>query len=389
MNIQKIRKDTPGTNHIKHFNSAGCSLATQSQIDIITNYLQEEAIVGGYLMQAKHQNEINQFYQRAAQLINAKPDEIAITGNASEAFNHVLYGIPFEKGEVIITSEIEYSNNFVNYINLKNTKGIEIEMIRNLPNGDFDLEALEKAIHPKVKLIAITHVPTSSGVVAPVKAIGEIAKAHNILYLVDSCQSIGQLPFDVEEIGCDFASATGRKYLRGPRGLGFLYVRNSALSQLVPKSLDNVTAHWKLDEKVDLDIKTKMFEHWEKSYAMVLGFSEAIRYLLDLGIENTWNRIVELSTYAREQLNSIPEVTVHDPGTNKCGIVTFNKKDIDPLTVQKYLMEKKINTSATLTFSSMTDLHHRGLENGAVRASIHYFNTREEIDALVEAIKEA
>jgi len=355
MNIQKIRKDTPGLDKVIHFNNAGCSLPVQSQLDAIYDYLREESMTGGYLMQSKHQQEINLFYQRAAQLINAQTDEIAITGNASEAFNHILYALPFEKGDVIITSEIEYSNNFINYIHLKNSRGIEIQMIRNLPNGDFDIMSLEKAISDKVKLIAVTHVPTSSGVVAAVAAIGAIAKKHDILYLVDACQSIGQLPFDVEEIGCDFASATARKYLRGPRGLGFLYVKKSAIHHLVPQSLDNVTAHWQLGEQVNIDRKVTMFEHWEKSYALVTGFSEALRYLLDLGVENTWERITELAQYTRQQLDSLPE---------------------------------KINTSVTLPFSSLTDLHYRGLENGAVRASIHYYNTKEEIDVLIKELKQ-
>lgn len=386
MNIQKIRKDTPGLQSLIHFNNAGCSLPVQSQLDIICNYLQEEAITGGYRLQAQHQEVINQFYQRAAQLINAKADEIAITGNASEAFNHILYSIPFEKGDVIITSEVEYSNNFINYINLKNSKGIEIVMLRNLANGDFDLAALEHAISDRVKLLAITHIPTSSGVVVPVEAIGAIAKKHNILYLVDACQSIGQIPFDVEKVGCDFASATARKYLRGPRGLGFLYVKKSVIPSLKPKSLDNVTAHWKIDQRVELEQKAIMFEHWEKSYALVEGFSEALRYLLDLGVAHTWARIQELSTYARQELGQVSGVRVLDQGTHKCGIVTFNKKGLDPLDIQKALQKQSINTSATLPFSSLTDLHYRGLDGGALRASIHYFNTKEEIEVLLKEI---
>jgi cysteine desulfurase / selenocysteine lyase len=386
MDIQKLRAETPGTKHIIHFNNAGSSLPTQSSLDKIMGYLEEEAIVGGYRINANYQEEVDTFYRRAGQLINASPDEIAITGSASESFNKVLYSIPFQKGDIILTSEIEYGNSFVNFINLKNTLGIEIQIIRNLPNGDFDLESLENAINEKVKLISVTHIPTSSGVVVPVAAIGKIANAHNILYLVDACQSIGQMPFDVERIGCDFVSATSRKYLRGPRGLGFLYIRKLVIGKLNPQTLDTVTANWKSEEIVELEKSTKMFENWEKSFALIMGLSEAIKYLLELGVENTWSRIQELASYTRQRLISVEGVEVHDPGSQKCGIVTFTKKGIDPISIQKILTSKNINTSVSLPFSSLTDMQNRGLES-VVRASVHYFNTKEEIDLLVGEVE--
>lgn len=388
MDIASLREDTPGLDSVIHFNNAGAALPVQSQLDVIVDYLQEEAMVGGYAQQAKNAERITQFYERAAQLINAKPEEIAITGNASEGFNHILYAIPFERGEVILTTGIEYGNNFVNYINLKNKYGIEIEVIPNLENGDIDLEAFADAIHDKVRLIAVTHIPTSSGIISPVEAIGKLAKEHGVLYLVDACQSIGQVPFDVEQVGCDFASVTSRKYLRGPRGLGFLYVKESTWELLQPKTFDTTTAHWQLDQRVELDRSARMFEHWEKSYALVLGFSEALRYLLNLGVENTWARVQEIAGYARGRLAELEGVSLCDPGTQHSGIITFNIEGRTPQEVNQYLTTKGINTSVTLPFSSLTDLHGRGLLGGAVRASVHYYNTREEVDRLVELLRE-
>jgi len=385
MNIKQIRKDTPGVQHLIHFNNAGTSFPTQSTLDTSIDYLQREAIVGGYRMKDQSLDQVQDFYNRAAQLINASPDEIALSGSASEAFNKILFSIPFKKGDVIVTTELEYGNSFLNYIHLKNTKGIEIKIIKNLANGDFDLAAFKSAINDQVKLIAVAHIPTSSGAVMPVEAIGEIAKANNILYLVDACQSIGQMPFDVEKVGCDFASATSGKYLRGPRGLGFLYVNKKVLPQLFPPNFDSVTAHWRSDQKVDLEKSALMFENWEKSYAMVFGLSEAIQYLLDLGIENTWARIQELAGYTRENLVAISGVEVHDYGTEKCGIVTFTKEGISPDKIRAALIEKNINVTLSLPFNSLTYMNNRGLD-AVVRASVHYFNTKEEIDKMLEIV---
>lgn len=385
MNITKLREDTPGCGSIMHFNNAGASLPTQSVLDAVINYLNEEARVGGYMMKGNSNDQIQMFYKRAAQLINANPDEIAITSNASESFNHILYSIPFEPGDEIITSEIEYGNSFVNYINLKNKKGVVLKVIPGLENGDFDLEAFEQAINPKTKLVAIAHIPTSSGAVLDIEAIGRITKKHGILYLVDACQSIGQLPFDVEKVACDFASTTSRKYQRGPRGLGFLYVRKSALAQLEPRILDTNTAHWKPNQEVLLERSIMMFEHWEKNYGLVLGYSEALRYLLELGVENTWKRIQYLADYTRKRLAEVPDVNVLDPGSKKCGIVTFNKKEIHATEVKARLLKSNINVSVSLPFSSLTDMQRRGVD-AAVRASVHYYNTEEEINKMVDQL---
>jgi selenocysteine lyase/cysteine desulfurase len=386
MNINSLRADTPGVEHVIHFNNAGAALPVQSQLDIITEYLNKEAIVGGYRHQAQNAERMAQFYKRAAQLIGAKPEEIAITGNASDGFNHILYSIPFEPGDVILTTGIEYGNNFVNYINLKNKYGVEIQVVPNLPTGAIDLKAFERMINSKVRLIAVTHIPTSSGIITPVADIGEIANRHNILYLVDACQSIGHVPFDVEKIGCHFASVTSRKYLRGPRGLGFLYVKENTWDLLQPKHFDTTSAHWRLDETVKLDRSARMFEHWEKSYALIMGFSEALRYLLALGSEATWARIQEVASYARDRLAELEGVSLCDPGTQHSGIITFNLRDKSPKVVNQYLLEQGINTSVTLPFSSLMDLHDRGLMDGAVRASVHYYNTEQEVDQLVDVL---
>lgn len=383
MNITQLRKDTPGTQHVTHFNNAGASLTTQPVLDAIQEFLQEEAITGGYRFMAQEAEAIQEFYVQAAKLINASPQEIALTQNASSSLSLALYAIPWQKGDVILTSEIEYGNNFLNYLKLKEEKGVEIRVFPLGKNGYFDLQNFEKYIDDKVKLIAITHIPTNSGMIAPVEAIGEIAKKHGILYMVDACQSIGHLPFDVEKIGCDFATATSRKYLRGPRGLGFLYVRASVIETLSPVFLEMLFADWQSDTEFQLNKSIKMFEVWEKPYSLMAGFTAAIKYANDLGMDNIWKRTKSLADYLRKQLQTIEGVTVQDIGENQCGIVTFTKSGISPEAMQQHLQSLNINISVSGRFSSVLDMDNRGL-SAVIRASVHYYNTKAEIDFLIE-----
>ena len=297
LDIEKLRADTPGTQAVIHFNNAGCSLPVKETIDIITEYLQLEATLGGYEVKNKYENIINDFYSEAAELINAGKDEIAIVSNASDGVNKILHSIQWKAGDVLLTTEVEYGNCYLNYLKLKEEKGIIVKIVPSDHDGNILLKKMEEMISSKVKLIAVTHIPTNSGLIMPAEKIGNIAKKHNILFLLDACQSVGHIPVDVKKIQCDFLSTTSRKYLRGPRGMGFIYARKEILEKLKPSTLDMVTAHWKDADNYALDCNIKIFEQWEKSYALLLGFSKALSYLNNLGVENTWKRIQYLSTY--------------------------------------------------------------------------------------------
>lgn len=387
LDIEKLRADTPGTQAVIHFNNAGCSLPVKETIDIITEYLQLEATLGGYEVKNKYENIINDFYSEAAELINAGKDEIAIVSNASDGVNKILHSIQWKAGDVLLTTEVEYGNCYLNYLKLKEEKGIIVKIVPSDHDGNILLKKMEEMISSKVKLIAVTHIPTNSGLIMPAEKIGNIAKKHNILFLLDACQSVGHIPVDVKKIQCDFLSTTSRKYLRGPRGMGFIYARKEILEKLKPSTLDMVTAHWQDADNYALDCNIKIFEQWEKSYALLLGFSKALSYLNNLGVENTWKRIQYLSTYLRSQLEQTGGIEVTDIGKEQCGIVTFSVAGIDSEKLVNALLKHGINLSTSLRFSTVLDMDKRGL-TGVCRASIHYFNTKEEIDILVEKVEQ-
>ena len=357
-------------------------------------------------------------YTALASLLNCHPDEIAVVTSATEAWQQVIYGLAagFSAGDVILTSLCEYGSNYISYLHLQKRNGIEIAVIPETKEGDLDLQALENLLRGttssaileegqpadaslghisssskprKIVLVTLNHVPTSSGRVYDVEGVGALTKHYNVPFLLDACQSVGQLPVDVAKIGCDFLSGTGRKYLRGPRGSGFLYCSRSALQILnfEPATLDNTGAGWTARDAYQLRPNAKRFERYEMSFAAKVGLGVAIQQCNEVGIEAIWERIQYLAIQLRNQLSQIPGITVQDKGAQLCGLVSFTKVGLIADHVQKELFKQGINTSVSRVLSSRLDFEDRGLQD-VVRASVHYYNTEEEIYRLIEVVKE-
>jgi selenocysteine lyase/cysteine desulfurase len=383
--LRRARQDTPGCERVLHFNNAGSSLMPQPVLDATIAHLQLEAQIGGYEAAASAHDKIEHVYDAAATLIGSARDEIAAVENATRAWDMAFYSIPFKAGDRILTAMAEYASNFIAYLQVAKKTGATIEVIPNDAHGQLSLDALRKTLDERVKLIAITHVPTNGGLVNPVAEVGKIAREHGILYLVDACQSVGQLPIDVNTIGCDMLSATGRKYLRGPRGTGFLYVRKSVLERLEPPLLDLHAATWITKDSYEIRPDARRFENWETNYAGKVGLGIAIDYALQWGIDTTWRRIKNLAYLLRSQLSPLPGVIVHDRGVTQCGIVTFSVEDKTPEEIKHALSQHTINVSITSRDSTLLDMQARGLDT-LVRASVHYYNTEEEVERFCQVV---
>ena len=314
--IQQLRAETRGTHNKIHFNNAGCSMATDVVVGTVVNYLNEEASFGGYETEAKYSEQLDKTYNSIARLINAEKDEVAIVENASTAWALAFNGIDFKPGDEIITCEMEYVTNLIGLVHVQKTQGVKVVLIPNDEHGNFSLQALEQAISPKTKLIAVTHIPSSAGGMIPIVEIGKIARKHNILYLVDACQSAGHVPLDVKEIGCDMLSVTGRKYLRAPRGTGFLFVRKPVQDKLKLIFMDGFSTKWISETDYKMRADARRFEMYEKNRALTLGLGKAIDYALNIGMDRIWLRIQYLANTLRQQLNQIEGITVHDLAAN-------------------------------------------------------------------------
>lgn len=385
-NIEKIREDTPGVRGMVHFNNAGASLSPKVVVEGVIEHLNLEAQIGGYEAAARKREQIDYFYDAAALFLNASVEEIAFAENATRGWDMVFYAIPFKKGDRILTCVSEYASNYIAYLQVAQQKGVIIEVIPNDSYGQIDVEALGKMVDERVKLISITHVPTNGGLINPAKEIGKIAREANVLYLLDACQSVGQMPIDVKEIGCDMLNATGRKYLRGPRGTGLLYVKNSIIEHLTPPFLDLHAAEWTAKDKFLIRKDAKRFENWERYIAGQIGLGVAIGYASELGIEKIWERIRDLSSALRSELKRIKNICVNDLGEEQCGIVSFSVRNGNLEGIQKRLHEQKINISVSEKRYTLLDMEARHLDQ-VLRASVHYYNTEEEIGIFIQALK--
>lgn len=387
IDLEKVRKDTPHCQDKIFLNSAGSSLMPIAVQERMMAYLEEEAAEGGYRLYDIYEEEINEFYKETARMLNCQPRNIAFAYNATDAFAQAVFSIPFKKGDVVVTSDDDYVSNHVQFYMLYKRFGVQTIRVNNLTDGSLDLVHLERLIREhRPRLVSITHVPTNTGKVQNVEAVGKMCQEHDVLYIVDACQSVGQMPVDVSRIQCDFLAVTGRKFLRGPRGTGFIFVSDKALAMgLTPLRLDGWSAQWTAPHKFDFHQTAKRFEIYEKSYSCLLGLKEAIRYANDLGLEHIYAYNQSLLSRLRTNLEAYEDVELYDWGNELVNIFTFRKRGVSMSRMSGALQEHRVYFSIASKASALIDFKKKGVDS-AVRLSPHYFNTIEEIDTVCDLI---
>jgi len=386
--IERARRDTPGTANVAHLNNAGAALPPTQVTDAVIAHLHREAEIGGYEAAAEAHEQVEHTYAAIARLIGCQTSEIAIVENATRAWDMAFYGLSFAPGDRILTARAEYSSNVIAFLQVAARTGAVVEVVDNDESGQFSVNDLRQRIADgtgPVKLVAVTHVPTQGGLVNPAEEIGVATREAGVTYLLDACQSVGQFPIDVDQVGCDLLTAPGRKYLRAPRGTGFLYVRNNMREQLEPPFLDLHAATWTAPDRYEIRPDARRFESWEVNYAAKIGLGVAVDYALSWGLEAINQRITTLADRLRELMSDVEGVTVHDQGRRRCGIVTFTVDGVSSQEVQQRLASTGVNVSVSLVEYARLDLPNRGLPDLA-RASVHYYNTEDELQRLIDAL---
>lgn len=388
LDIGRLRADTAGSGHVAHLNNAGAALPPAAVTEAVVGFLRLEERMGGYEAYASRADDVAAVYGSIATLVGCRPDQVALVESATEgwsrAFQAVAFTRPLGPGDRVLVSSAEYASNVLPVMQVAARSGVRLEFIPDDEHGCVDVDALARTLDDDVALVAITHCPSQNGLVNDVAAIGAELRGHPAWYLVDACQSAGQLPVDVRSIGADFLSATGRKWLRGPRGTGFLYASDRALDGLEPFPVDMLSATW-TDSGYELRPGARRYEYFEKSYACILGLGAAVDYALGCGIDALAGRIGGLAARARTGLASVDGVRVHDRGQGRSGIVTFTRDGAAAASLVRALAARGINVSLASTATARHDFEARGLD-GMVRASPHAYNTEDEVDALVEAV---
>jgi selenocysteine lyase/cysteine desulfurase len=387
IDVDRARKETPGCDRVLHFNNAGSALPPTPVIEAVRRHLQSEAEIGGYEAADEAQQALEHTYAAVAAMLGCGPDEIALVENATRGWDMAFYGLRFRAGDRILTGRAEYASNVIALLQVARRTGASIEIVPDDASGAIDVAALRRMIDDRVKLVALTHVPTNGGLVNPASAVGAVTREAGIPYLLDACQSAGQMPLDVETLGCDMLSATGRKFLRAPRGTGFLYVRRRWIERIEPPFLDLHAATWTSANTYEIRNDARRFENWESFVAGRLGLGVAIDYAMAFGLPAIQARVTQLAESLRANLSQIPGVTVHDRGGAKCGIVTFAIDGEAPVETQRRLRALRMNCSVSPAQYARLDMDERGLA-ALVRASVHYYNTEDEIARFCSRVAE-
>lgn len=385
MNIEMLRADTPSCRSYVHANNAGASPVPEPVHQAVLRHLDLERRIGGYAAAEAATQNLAAFYTEAASLIGAAPDEIAFVENATRAWDMAFYGMAFAPGDRIVTHASEYVSNVLAMLQRAKATGVQIDVAPSDATGQIDVAAMEAMITPATRLIALTHVPTSGGLVNPAEQVGRVARTHGIPFLLDACQSVGQIDIGVGRIGCDMLCATGRKFLRGPRGTGFLYVRKEMIDRLEPPFLDLWAADWTAADTYEMQSTARRFETFERNVAGQIGLMEAIRYARGLGLPQIEARITALADDLRQRLGALQGVRLHDTGARRCGIVTFSVEREAATETAARLMRTGVMVSVTPRAYARIDFEERDLE-AVVRASVHCFNDSGDLERLIDTV---
>ena len=386
--LDESRGETPHVDTRIHLNAAGCSLPSTHTLDAVHQYLDDECRLGGY--EAAQKDDLGVAYTELAKLLNCDATEIAIVTSATEAWLQVVYGLAFTI-RCILTSISEYGSNFLTYLQIQKRLGVEIVVIPETPDGCIDLDFLEEYLknnQARPVLVSITHIPTSSGKVYDAAAVGALAKRYGALYLLDACQSIGQRDLDVRQIQCDMLTGTGRKFLRAPRGSGFLYCSSNVMTTFEPGTIDVASAQWLSETEYEVVHSMRRFEKYEMSYAAKIGLGVAVQECNTYGIHAIQRRIEELATHLRSRLRDRlgSDIQIEDRcgGSGLCGIVSFSihKPPHTVDTVYENLQRKGVSVSVSRRGSTLLDFRDRNLQS-VIRSSCHVYNTMGELEIFV------
>ena len=387
--LARLRADTPAAARGRiHLNNAGAALVPRPVRAAVDEHLDLEDTIGGYEAADARRDRIDEVYASVGRLLNAAAENVALVENATTAVALVLSAVDPGPGDAIVTTQDDYASNQIMYLSLARRRGVRVVRAPDLPEGGVDPAALAEAVRREAPvLVSLTWIPTNSGLVQPAAEVGAICRERGVPYMVDACQAVGQMPIDVGALGCDYLAASGRKFLRGPRGTGFLYVSPAALEKgATPLLPDMRGATWTDPDAYAPASGARRFENWEYAHALSLGLGAAVEYALAVGLADIRERAWGLAADLRERLARVRGVRVLDRGPELCAIVTARIDGLDAEAVVQALRAEGINTSAVVRSSAVIDMDRKGATT-ALRISPHYYNTSAEIRALTHEVE--
>jgi len=383
--VDRARRETPGCTRVAHLNNAGAALQPEPVLDAVLAHLHREAEVGGYEAAAEAAEALERPYSAAGGLLNCQSSEIAVVESATRAWQMAFSSVSLNAGDRVLTSSTEYGSNYLQLLHTARRRGVSVAVVPDDEHGQVSLDALARSIDDRVKLVAITHVAMGGGLVNPVAGVGRITRAAGVPFLLDACQSLGQVPIDVERVGCDFLAATSRKFVRGPRGVGLLYARADTTDHLEPAFVDLRSATWTSRHDYRVAPGARRFEAFEISTAAKIGFGVALDYAGRWGLDPIWTRLRALGDRLRRGLAAIPRVDVLDRGQTQGAIVTFSVAGWHPNEVRTALRGCGVNVWVVEAATARLDFDSRAIA-AVVRASVHYYNDDDDLERCCRAV---
>ncbi len=387
IDVDAVRATTPGCHDRAFLLSAGSSLPTQETLDAVIGHLRLEGAVGGYAAADRVVDVLEQGRADLAALVGGDPDEIALVPSDSVGWVKAWWGwvvggnVP--PGSTVFVDRLCYHSHYAALDQTRRLGNFSIRVMPSLADGTVDVDALD--IGSDVSVVCLTMVGTHSGNVNPVPDVGRRAAAAGVPLFLDACQALGQLALDVKELGCHVLTGTGRKFLRGPRGTGMLWVSQSIVERFSPPGIDATSTPWSTADGMHIRSGVRRFEEFEVSVASMVGLASAVRQALTLGAAPIERRVVALGERLRSQLAETEGVEVRDTAARRCGIVTFTVGGVPPAGVVAAASASGITINQSTSTWAAIDMDAKRTP-AVVRASPHYFNTTSEIDRLAAVV---
>ncbi|MFI8106512.1 aminotransferase class V-fold PLP-dependent enzyme [Streptomyces sp. NPDC086023] len=370
-----------------HLNTAGAGLMPAEVVDVMADHLAQEAAEGAYETELRHADTLDKgVYEALASVLDAPVDDVALFDNATRAWSSAVGALRLTgTGRVWITP-YEYAGNLILWTELRRRTGLRVEVVPLTPSGDLDLDWMRRNIREDVAVVSVPHVPSGCGIVNPVEEIGRILAPWPCLYLVDACQSVGQLDVSVRRIGCDLLTGAGRKFLCGPRGTGFAAIGPRLRAAATPLFHDlhvaDVTALH--DYEVHTD-SARRFEYAERSAAAVRGLDAALRHHLARTAEPGTGH--DARAAIRDAIAAVPGTRLIDPGTRHASLVTFVCADVSAARIRAELAARGVSVWVAQGNHTPLYLPGQGVDH-AVRVSPHHYTSPQDTEVFARALRE-
>lgn len=400
MDVERVRQDFPvlakdfPNGRLVYLDNACSTLKPKPVIDAVRSYYEDYPVCGERsIHRLGHEvtHRVDEGRRRLAKFLGASsPEEVLYTKNATEAINLVAHGIPWTRGDVVVTTDKEHNSNWVPWLHRRDTLGLDVRTIASRPDGTFDEAAMERVLDEagdRLKLVSVVHASNADGVVNPVERIARAAHERGALVLVDAAQSAPHHPMDVSRLCADFVALSLHKML-GPSGVGVLWGRREALEGLGPFHLGGGTVKRSGPASYEWQDLPNRFEAGLQNYAALTAVAPTIDYLEGLGLTNVESHERMLNEHATRRLAEIPGVTVHGPEAGqRGGILPFTVEGLDSHDVAAFLDERRnvaVRSGAHCVHSYFVP---RGLD-GWARASFYAYNTVDEVDVFADTVAE-